>query len=296
MRRSFATPPPVGDAVIDERGGRKKLDVIRLIKVHYAKSQTSITIVLLVMSFLLPMILGGGYALWHQGYAQLALRQWRNMQAPIRFFEYAEVEHMYETLDAVHRAAGYFASAERRYPEREEALWAVAKEESHTGNSMCKVGLDVGHSSIALAMANSKMHLVTFEVGGLAKDDGHQLPAIFLKREEKFLRNHFDPQYISIARGSTLSVAIKHYQSTRSVFSAPLACGVVLFTGDREFSAFAEDLSSARTIAARTQVGPSGITKAAVAVIHFEGSCLEKGNCTEQTRAEQAWERAVAAG
>ena len=101
--------------VADERGMRKKLDVVRLVKIYYANSGTSTTIVLLVLSFCIPLVLGSGYALWHQGAVQRAAQYWQHIHAPAQNFSYEALERQFETLDSVHRAAQYMSSDERRY-------------------------------------------------------------------------------------------------------------------------------------------------------------------------------------
>ena len=306
-------PDDGSEALDGGEGGRRKVnvDITMLIKRKYAQSDTRSFILLLVAGFLAPLLLG---VFWTLGATGHLLDAWKYGQKvagllpPPPDASEEDVEHLWDALEDTHLAASFRFASERQIVAADMALWRRGRE--LRAKTACKIGLDVGHAAVAMALATGETSLVLLDVGSTAAaGDGvssggssdHRLPLHVLQIEQKFLRTHLGPtsgDRLRIARGRTTNEAVAAYHKARalSAFSwqrlPSLSCDILQISGgERTTREYSMDLATMHGLH-KPPRGQAATPRQHYVMIVFDDSCQEEG-CSP---AEQAWGKALTLG
>jgi hypothetical protein len=222
-----------------------------------------------------------------------------------------DVERLWAALEDTHLAASFRFASERQILAADEELWTRAHQ--IRAKTACKIGLDVGHSAVAMAMATGETSLVLLDVGSThatdteedeseVEGDHHRLPLHVLQLEQKFLRTHFGPtngNRFAVAHGSTTNEAVAQYDKQRASSLFPwqrapsLSCDIVQISGGkgRTTREISMDLATMYGLhkPSRGQAAPP---RRHSVMVQFDDSCQDDG-CSP---AEIAWGKALRLG
>ena len=298
-----------------EAGRKTAVDVTTLIKRKYAQSDTRSFILLLVAGFLVPLCIGVFWTLGATGHLKDAARYLRKQAGlipPPPDPTKQDLERLWAALEDTHLAASFRFASERQVKEADEQLWQRARQAR--AKTACKIGLDVGHAAVSMAMATGETSLVLLDVGSMhaadAEEDGsseaaiddHRLPLHVLQIEEKFLRTHFGPtngDRFAVARGRTTNEAVAQYDRQRAAHlfpwqrAAPLSCDIVQISGGngRTSREISMDLATMHGLH-KPPRGQAATARRHSVMVQFDGSCEDDG-CSP---AEIAWAKALKLG
>ena len=294
-----------------EAGRKAAVDVTTLIKRKYAQSDTRSFILMLVAGFLVPLCIGVFWTLGATGHLKDAVRYVRKQAGlipPPPDPTEQDLERLWAALEDTHLAASFRFASERQVKEADLTLWQRARQTR--AKTACKIGLDVGHAAVAMAMATGETSLVLLDVGSMhaadAEDaseatiDDHRLPLHVLQIEQKFLRTHFGPtngDRFVISRGRTTNEAVAQHDRQRAAHlfpwqrAAPLSCDIVQISGRRTSREISMDLATMHGLH-KPPRGQAATARKHSVMVQFDDSCEDDG-CSP---AEIAWAKALQLG